>query len=378
MSGRPAVLLDIGETGVIVRLPGGEEIELAFGRDRAGWRALPGMLASRPPVVAVVSAKASFALRLPDQTCTTRQLRRAVAKAAPVSPRQLAWTRPRQIGPGRPEITLVRRTWLNERLALLERETGQVLQPVAAHDLAPFLYRSPAARRRLAVTLAFVALPLLQLAFISAMPDWRGSATGLTGATSQSGAGALAGPGLAASVAAVAANLPPGTTIAALARDRAGILSIDVKTPDPEGLHNALPRRELAPGLAHTGKDRLEGKAFRMTFSGVLALPVQAATARGALLHAKSPAAAAAAATSRIRGLASGAPLTVEALSAQTGPDRISVQLAVSGPQAAVLAYANALESSSPVVRLLEWRLVPDASGTRLSGTAVAPWRRGS
>ena len=376
MTGRPAAVIAIGESGVTVRLTGGDEFRLAFGRDPEGWRALRGRLAGCQPIIAVVAATATFDLCMSGVPTGWRHLRRAVAEAAPVVPDQLAWTRPRQLGAGQPAVTAVRRAWLDERLGLLERAAGGVLQPVAEADLAPFLYRSPAARRRLSVTLAIAALPLLQLALLVAVPYWRESG-GVGSAPGMPAESLFARPGLAASVTALAAQLPPGATFAALGRDRSGAIRVELDTPDPERLRRGLVSRAFMPGLADSGSARLVGKAFRLTFGGVLELPAPPDAGSASPLPAASAAAAATAATARLRALAGNAPLVVEVLPGTAGPGQIAASVSVSGQQAAVLAYADRLESSRPVMRFGEWRLVPDAAGVRLSGTVIVPWVRG-
>lgn len=377
MTERSAVLIRIGEAGVTVRLPGGEEARLAFGSDRDEWHALRGQLASHQTVTTVVPAAATFDLRLPELPRTRRRLRQVVAEIAPVVPGQLVWTRPRQLGPGQPAVTVVRRTWLDERVGLLEGATDLVLEPVAEHNLSPFLYRSPAARHRMTITLAILALPLVALALLRFAPVWR---EGKTAAVHSAPAGPVAevfaSPSLAATVTALAARLPRNTAFAAMGRDRSGVTTVEADTPDPDLLRTALGGRDLAPGLSDSGRARLMGKVFRLTFGGLLSLPSSSAAESAPPLAAPTAEAAGLAAADHLRALAKGAALELKVRRGEVAPGRVTLGLAVTGPQATVLSFADRLESSQPVMRFSEWRLVPDAAGVRLSGTVVVPWFR--
>ena len=55
----------------------------------------------------------------------------------------------------------------------------------------------------------------------------------------------------------------------------------------------------------------------------------------------------------------------------------IVARVSVSGPEAAVLQYASALERSRPLIRFTDWRLQPTAAGDgtiRIDGHASALW----
>lgn len=75
----------------------------------------------------------------------------------------------------------------------------------------------------------------------------------------------------------------------------------------------------------------------------------------------------------RIRGRAHDAGVLVEQIAATKGQGSlIRLKVSFSGSEKAVVAFADALERDSVLVRLQSWRLIPVEGGLRLTGEAVA------
>jgi len=56
-------------------------------------------------------------------------------------------------------------------------------------------------------------------------------------------------------------------------------------------------------------------------------------------------------------------------------PGLAALTLTASGPEKALIAFADALERGARPVRFRAWRLTPTPGGVRLDAQAVAPWR---
>ncbi len=79
----------------------------------------------------------------------------------------------------------------------------------------------------------------------------------------------------------------------------------------------------------------------------------------------------------RIRGAATRGGVLVEAITSDPAvPGALAaLRISASGPEKAVLAFADTLERDAMPVRFHGWRLVPTPGGVRLDARAVAPWR---
>jgi hypothetical protein len=79
----------------------------------------------------------------------------------------------------------------------------------------------------------------------------------------------------------------------------------------------------------------------------------------------------------RVRADAAQGGVLVEAIAADTAvPDALAaLTLRASGPEKAVVAFADTLERGRRPVRLLAWRMTPAPGGVRLDARLVAPWR---
>ena len=78
----------------------------------------------------------------------------------------------------------------------------------------------------------------------------------------------------------------------------------------------------------------------------------------------------------RIQRLAKAGGLLVEETAAAAAPAGvIALRLRVSGAEKAVVAFTDAFERDTPLVRLRSWRVEPVAGGVRLTGEAVAAWQ---
>jgi len=98
-------------------------------------------------------------------------------------------------------------------------------------------------------------------------------------------------------------------------------------------------------------------------------------------IHAADARAAAAQLSSLITAAAQGNGLTVEqsteSLPDPPNPRLVAAQIRLSGPEAGMMRFLNALEGGKPLVRLAQWTLAaPDAPGgpMQLDAEAVAAW----
>ena len=380
MTDPPRPLLTIVEAGLVARVADGHEISLGIDSDGEAWKRLRGQLADHQPIPVVIPTTATFELVLPEVPRGRRQLRHCIGQLAPVVQDQLAWTEPRPGESGEPVVTAVRRSWLEEWIGRIEAKTGLVLRPVAERDLAPFLYRPPLERHRLVVTILVIASSV----------GVAGGTLGIAGRQERHEAAAppvtpaaqsafFERPGFSATLAPAAVALPPHCAFAAIVHDRSGSTSLELDTADPELLRAALAGRELAPGFVETGQVRLLGTAFRVAFRRA-ALPWAPATGLRTATPLAAPSLGRAhnTAAQHVSEQARAAALDLRLAPAPAQPDTLMFAFVLTGPQAAVLTFADHLESEPPVMRLIDWRLVPDPAGVRLSGTMAVPWARAS
>lgn len=93
-------------------------------------------------------------------------------------------------------------------------------------------------------------------------------------------------------------------------------------------------------------------------------------------LQAADAAGGRAAMMARVQRLAKAGGVLVEETNAAAAPaGLVALRLRVSGAEKAVVAFTDAFERETPMMRLRAWRLEPVAGGVRLSGEAVAAWR---
>jgi hypothetical protein len=166
--------------------------------------------------------------------------------------------------------------------------------------------------------------------------------------------------------------VPPGSDLAEIARDSAGRTSIQVDSSDPESLRAAF-SDNLSAGWREASQSRT-GRGYRTRFvwDGVTNVEPSRPAAPLAALDREQ---AIALATRALQTKAQSKVVALE-LNAAHGAAAAPLEFAVriAGPQAAVLALADEIESASPAARFTEWRLRPEGEGVRLTGTLAVPW----
>lgn len=129
--------------------------------DAAGWNALKMDLAELPRLTAIVPTELTLRMALPGTPRGERDLRAMLEVSAPLALRELHWTYPVPRDDGTGEVvTLVKRDWLDPRVAVIRRHLTPVDLLVVDADREPFLgHASPGIRyRRLAVSSAAIAV----------------------------------------------------------------------------------------------------------------------------------------------------------------------------------------------------------------------------
>lgn len=367
------VALCLGERHFVARLSETEQISIERG-DRSGWDDLrPALKAQRRLMVRVPEA-ATFPLALARQPRSRRELRAMLRETAPVVPGELAWTWPRPLDLGGAVLIIVRRPWLDERIAEIERELPTSLHLVVDPTGDALIYRSPAARRRNSISAATVAAAL----FIAV--------AALLVSRPQPDLPVLAAPPVAdaaalprsASVAATLLGLgfpksPEGPAVA-IHSDRFGMTTIEVDVADPDLLRLRLEQEGALTRFREIRQVRIPDAGYRVTYRSALA-PASAPGGVAPPLAVSSREEAIAQVTRRLTSAA-----TVQAIVLRLTPTPGSAAGALefafdlTGPQPAVLGIIDEIESGRPPARVLDWRVVPDVAGVRLSGTLQVPW----
>lgn len=125
--------------------------------------------------------------------------------------------------------------------------------------------------------------------------------------------------------------------------------------------------------------DRLaDAREHRGRVVAALAAPPPAPVAAGALAAADR-AAATRTLAAQVRTAATAGGLLVETLAAADpgAPGLAALDLRLSGPEKAVLAFADRAERGRPLARFARWRIAAGEGGSiRLDARLVAPWQR--
>ena len=134
----------------------------------------------------------------------------------------------------------------------------------------------------------------------------------------------------------------------------------------------------LAPSTGTVLGELAAARAKRAELTAAAAAPERVApiVASGLAIRAADPAAARAAMMARIQRLAKAGGILVEETGAVAVPEGLAgLRVRVSGAEKAVLAFAEAFERESPLMRLRRWRLEPVPGGIRLTGDAIGAWQ---
>ncbi|MEO6153948.1 MAG: hypothetical protein ABIT09_05530 [Croceibacterium sp.] len=367
--------LAIAADGYRVLRDGTDEMWVRSGEPE-DWGAVRAMTAGQRDIAVRIAESDTLVLTLAAMPRSRHELRALVSAAAPILPGELAWTEARALVEGGAETQVVRRAWLAPKVNELERELPHRLRLLVEPTGAALWYRSPAARSRNLMTGAVVgaALAISIAAIAMARHSSRDAVTylALPGV-----AVAPQSAGLSAILTRLVPLLPPGAQLMGIARDRRGMLSVGVATVDPDGLR-ATAGDTFIQHWRETGRGQIPGSGYRVDFTligmGDL-VPARAARALFAATRAEAEQTARSAILAVPRDRAVVAELN-PGISPEAGPLVFAMRIA--GPQGGVLALADRIESGLPPARFVEWRLEPQASGIRLTGTLELPWRTAS
>jgi len=353
----------------------GETVRVARG-DVAGLQALciPGPGQKR--LTLHVPEHASLDLILPAMPRTSSEVRLMLRDAAPVATRDLAWTCPRSIDDEGAIVALVRRAWLDPRVAEVEGALGIVPRVIVEPTGHPLIYRSPAQRRRNLVTSAVVGasavISILALALVPPEEPTRPMPSPL----------ALAGAmpsrtGIIQTVTALGGAAPGPEGLAALSAGSDGRRSVQFLVSDPDALRATLVTIPALRGYREMAQSREAAGGYRVTYTSTRQAQRPIATRSAPILVAASRADA----VNRVRSLllAEGVRRVIQLRlggDAAGGSARLRMRIDAVGPQGALLEFADRIESGIPPALITDWQLQPDPLGVRLTGTVAVPWRR--
>jgi len=132
------------------------------------------------------------------------------------------------------------------------------------------------------------------------------------------------------------------------------------------------------PPTAAALRDLRGARLERATLAGLAAgpEPARAVVIDGAALSARNAGAAADALATALRSRAERGGLLVEGATPVPSAALARVRLRVSGSEAAVVAFTDAVERARPVTRFAEWSVAAaPGGGVTLQAVAVAPWQ---
>ncbi|MGB3753237.1 MAG: hypothetical protein WA954_04980 [Parerythrobacter sp.] len=326
--------------------------------------------------VAFVPSKHCLSLPLPHQPASRRALATLVDRTAPLRASELIWTGPDTEADGTSRIVLARRDWLDAHIGELE-QLGYDIKSVRTHDTGlRFDYRTPAQKRRKAITCALGAvativaiaaaivlvgqaepdIPPVKQAIAAPMPD------------------VFQAQSLVAEVSAVSAILDPQLQLSSIARSREGALTLELRTIEPDGMREVIAQGNFLPRFVEATQKRSEQGDYVVAYRRPTIEPVASAT-RVDVLSASG----AATAEAQVRRLL-GAYAQPRVLQMNLAPPlrqqgRLLVfPIDIVGPQADVLDMTSRIEALPPPMRFAEWSISPASGGVRLSGLLYVPW----
>lgn len=328
--------------------------------------------------LAIVPAENSLTIDLSEMPRSKRQLRRLIGQVAPLLPEDLAWTPPMIDSEGRVTTIVARRRWLDEYVGNLERHRGRYLNACSEVGGYRFGYRTPEAIRQAFTTHAVwgVSLALILIGSVTIARD------GAHGPSDEGIEQALPGivepaftrPTLAATVMALPPDLTGDLMVAAIGRERHGAIVVELLTPDPDALRDAIAERGALSNFRETGQTRDAGGGYLVRYERAApgigsatrtALPIKAVDAADARTQAQ-------------RALATYAAARVVEMSLSPPAPRadgvVELDVGFVGPQSDVLALADQIESGTMPMRIAEWTMSPVPAGVRLMAVIVVPW----
>ncbi len=364
--------LRLDEDGYIWTSEAGEATFITRG-DAQAVKAIRGEIGRQKRVALKVAESATLKIRLIRMPKTRAETRSMLRDLSPVPLGEVAWTRPRPLDEGA-TLTLVKRAWLDPRVAEIETALGIEPRVIVEPDGDLLVYRSPAHRRRNMVTRAVVAASIAIAAVALNMSrDTEGVAVA---EVADAGFGTLPDHGaVARTVSTIAETGLAEQSLVAISSDATGNASVEMLINDPDTLQADLLSTGALRSFQETARTSEQNGGYRVAYSSRFPTPKSLRSAP--VLTATNRAKAA----SRLRAM-----LEAEASSrvielrldgdGNAGTAPISMKIDAVGPQGAVLGLADRIESGLPPVRLTQWRLQADSAGARLTGTLVAPWRQ--
>ena len=350
-------------------------------RDTVGTETADAAAPFVPDGTFIVPPEHLLTIDLPAMPPFRRELRRMIADRAPLLPRYLAWTAPAPCGDGTAAIAIARRDWLDVHVGRMERATEQILDAYAAPGMRRLRYRSPAARRAWAITLALWGAAILALLgtciAVWAMDD---ITPGAPVSPPVPTAAYAPNAGITATIEALQPDALPSEGLVALAGLPDGTIRVEMETGDPDELRRTIRANEDTVGLAEVGQAQQNDGRFRVTYRlKTTGLQVANAAKMAAVLRAANRSEAIEAVQARLTREAASWGLQLSVLAPSNPSDgRLQFDIDLTGPQNDVLSAANAMESEGPPMRFDRWRLEPAATGgaadVRMSGTLQVPW----
>ncbi len=124
-------------------------------------------------------------------------------------------------------------------------------------------------------------------------------------------------------------------------------------------------------------RDLRAARLHRATLAGVAAgpPPTRAIVIDGAAIPARDAGAAADTLAATLRTAATRGGLLVESATPAPSAGLARVRLLVSGSEAAVIGFADAVERGRPIARFASWDMTARGGTVTLSGEVVAPWQ---
>lgn len=344
--------------------------------DLPALQALAATARKSPGFAIHIPEEMTLPLHLPQMPRSPSEARRMLRDAAPLPLDALAWTRPRPGVDGGAVITVVRRAWLEPRIAKLDAVSCSVKRLLVEPEGEPLVYRLPSVRRRNAITASIiagsVAVSAVALSLVASNRQ-----TDIASTQSLSGADREFGV-VAQTLSAIATALPSDAQIVEIEKRADGTNALRLTVADPDALRDSLAFTHAPGGWRETARVSQPNDGYSVTYR---AEPGTTLTAKRALpvLSARTPRDAARMAISGLRAAADRQRIQLNVGQvADSGASLLSFGVSAAGSQAAVLAFADRIESGPPPARLTAWTIRADPLGVRLSATVLVPWARRS
>ena len=319
-------------------------------------------------------------LTLPRRPASRRDLLDMLRETSPLDPARTAWSEPWVDGEGSVRVSLAKRDALDAMVGMVEDGRVRVDEVRTREGGSRFDYRTPAQRRRTAITALCIggaAIVLLVGLYARASDEREGPQTSAVAIEATASLGSVFFErSLAGEIASLVAATDPVVRPSRIERRNDGAIVLTVPTGDPDGTREAIDAGGSLPGFFEGGQTQTAPGLYALAYARP-ASGLDAVSRRSDVLEAPNREGAEAQVRDLLATLPGSQRLRLGSASSSSQQSGLLVlPVELTGPQADVLLAAQRIEGAAPPMRFAEWSVELEGEGVRLSGVLHVPWQR--